>query len=66
MAEPIRQSYVHDGTEVVKTFKKAERKLKSGKIDQVVEITPKEPQQGTWKKWVREDELFEVLPDEHQ
>lgn len=66
MSEPIRQSYVHEGIEVVKTFKKAERKLKSGKVDQVVEVTPKEPQLGSWKKWVREDELFIVLPDEHQ
>lgn len=58
----MRQSYVHDGIEVVKTSKVAERKLKSGKVDQLVEITPKEPAMGTWKKWVHEADLFEVLP----
>lgn len=60
MTEPMRQTYVHDGIEIVKTGKKADRPLRRGKIDQVVEITPKDPSTGTWKKWVREVELFEI------
>lgn len=64
MAEPMRPSYVYDGVEIVKTGKMAERKLRSGKVDQLIEVTPKEPTLGTWKKWVREAELFEVLPSD--
>ena len=56
------QTYVHEGAEVIKTSKKAERKLRSGKVDQLVEVTPVDGSMGMWKRWVREDDLFEVLP----
>lgn len=57
-------SYVHEGCEVIKTSKKAERKLRSGKTEQLVEITPKDASIGSWKRWIHEEELFEVLPDD--
>lgn len=54
------ETYVHDNTEVVKTGKTAERTLKSGKVDQLIEVTPSDKMTGTWKKWVRIQELFIV------
>ena len=54
------QTYVYDNTEVKKTGRVASKQLKSGSVDQLVEITPSDPIIGAWKKWVREAELFEV------
>lgn len=54
------QTYVFENVEVRKTGRKAKNKLRSGKIDELVEITPTEQSVGSWKKWVREDVLFEV------
>lgn len=53
-------TYVYENIEVRKTGRKAERKLKSGKVDVVIEITPMDQTIGSWKKWVVEDALFEV------
>ena len=53
-------SFVYENGEVVKTGRRAERKVRSGKVDELVEITPKDATTGSWKKWVREDELYEV------
>lgn len=52
--------YVYDNVEVVKTGRSAQKPLRSGKVDELFEITPVEHIDGTWKKWVREIELFEV------
>lgn len=52
--------YVYDNVEVIKTGRSAKKPLRSGKIDELFEITPVETMDGTWKKWVREIELFEV------
>lgn len=54
------QRYVYDNVEVVKTGRTAKKALRSGKVDELVEITPVESMDGTWKKWVRDVELFEV------
>jgi hypothetical protein len=62
MTDDCEKTYVYDNTEITKTGRKAERPLRSGKVDQLVEITPKDSSVGGWKKWVREDDLFEVLP----
>lgn len=53
-------TYVHEGIEVQKTGRVASKKLASGKVDILVEITPTLQQVGVWKKWVREHELFLV------
>lgn len=52
--------YVYDNVEVIKTGRSAKKPLRSGKVDELFEITPVETMDGTWKKWVREIELFEV------
>lgn len=54
------QTYVYDNVEVRKTGRKAQNKLRSGKIDELVEVTPVDSVCGSWRKWVREDVLFEV------
>jgi hypothetical protein len=56
----MTQTYVYDNVEVEKTGRTAAKTLKSSKVDVLVEITPTNPTQGTWKKWVRETDLFEV------
>jgi hypothetical protein len=56
----VIQTYVYQDIEVQKTGRKAERKLKSGKVDIVVEICPVDSMTGMGKKWVSEDVLFEV------
>jgi hypothetical protein len=57
-------TYVFDNIEVKKTGRTAQRTLPSKKIDQLVEITPVDDKVGTWKKWVREAELFAVGDDQ--
>lgn len=54
------QRYVYDNVEVIKTGRMAKKPLRSGKVDELFEITPAETIDGAWKKWVREIELFEV------
>lgn len=57
---PLDQTYVFENVEVRKTGRKATNKLRSGKVDELVEITPVDSSVGGWKKWVREDLLFKV------
>jgi hypothetical protein len=57
-------SYVYDGTEIKRTGKQAQKTLSSGKIDTLVEITPIHTFNGSWKKWVRESELYQVVGDD--
>ena len=59
MTDPV-QTYVYENVEVKKTGRTAQKTLKSGSVDQLVEITPVDPMVGSWKKWVRDAELFEV------
>ena len=54
------QRYVYDNVEVIKTGRTAKKPLRSGKVDELFEVTPVEAFDGTWKKWVRDGELFEV------
>jgi len=56
-------TYVFDNVEVKKTGRNAQRKLKSGKVEELFEITPVNENVGTWKKWVHEAELFAVKSD---
>lgn len=57
------KTYVYDNAEVKKTGRTASKTLKSGAKDHLVEVTPVDPMVGSWKKWVREIELFEVSQD---
>ena len=53
-------TYVYDNVEVTKTGRTANKELRSGKVDELIEITPKDTIVGAWKKWVREADLFLV------
>lgn len=57
-------TYVFDNVEIKKTGRTAKRALKSGKVDELLEITPVDENIGKWKKWVRDAELFEVKDKE--
>jgi hypothetical protein len=57
-----RSTYVYDSVEVVKTSRTASKNLSSGKKDLLIEITPAASTTGTWKKWVREIDLYEIDP----
>jgi hypothetical protein len=52
--------YVYEGVEVIKTGKKAAKELASKKIDTLYEITPSDRMVGSWKKWVRDSDLYVV------
>lgn len=58
------QTFVFDGVEVRKTGRTAKRRLTSGKEDIQVEVTPVHTTSGSWKKWARENELYEVCGDQ--
>lgn len=59
-------SYVFEGTEVRKTGRRAQREVKipgSTRIFEVIEITPV-GDDFDWKKWVKPEELYEIVDDE--
>lgn len=71
--DELKKTYVHQasGTEVKFTGRTADKELKTTKrrknegavevsITTLYEITPADPETGSWKKWVRLIELFEI------
>lgn len=66
----MSETYVYNGTEVVLTGRTAKRtiamKSPRGKvtheprIDTIHEITPADNEFGSWKKWIRIEELYEI------
>lgn len=58
----LNKTYVYDGTEVVLTGRRAQReRLRSNKVDELHEVKPQDEELGSWKKWVREVELYEII-----
>lgn len=55
--------YVYNGTEVILTGRKAEKELRR-KVDTVFEIKPADELHGSWKKWVRMNELHQIVAGE--
>ncbi len=59
-------TYVYNETEVELTGRKAAREIKGTArrkepiVDELVEITPVDKETGSWKKFVRFKELYEV------
>jgi tRNA(His) 5'-end guanylyltransferase len=51
----------NDNVEVKKTGRRAERALASKRVDEIHEITPADQRDGTWRKWVREADLFNIV-----
>lgn len=58
-SEPIK-TYLLDDIEVVHTGRTAKRKLKKERIDERVEVKPANSAEGTWTRWVRETDLYEI------
>lgn len=60
------QTFVYGEIEVRKTGRQAEKS--TGRIGGqkiiLVEITPLNPDDGTWKKWVNPNALFRITPEE--
>ena len=60
------KSYVYENTEVVLTGRRAEREIAArssrgkDRVDELVEIKPKDPEDGSWTKFVRESEMYVI------
>ena len=62
--------YIYDNTEVIKTGRIAvkQAKVKSrrsdrspGKGDTLYEIKPADSEEGSWTRWVRQADLYEII-----
>jgi len=53
-------TYLNDNVEVKLTGREAKRTLKNNKVDVRVEVTPANSTEGSWKKWVRMADLYEI------
>jgi len=53
-------TYVLGDTEVRLTGRIAARPAPGGKKQELVEVTPADDENGTWKKWVPRQSLFEI------
>ncbi len=53
-------SFVYEGVEVKKTGRIASRQGAGARMVEVVEITPVNDYDGTWKKWVAPGALFVI------
>lgn len=57
------ETYVHGEIEVKKTGRQAEKAMPGNKKMVLVEITPVNEYDGTWKKWINPQALFEIMPE---
>ena len=62
----MSSSYVYDNTEVVLTGRRAEREIGKGtrggaKVFELVEIKPKDKEDGSWTKFVKMAELYKIV-----
>lgn len=55
------ETFVHGETEVKKTGREATRPLPGGKTMTLVEITPVNDYDGTWKKFVNPNSLLTIV-----
>lgn len=55
------ETFVHGDIEVKKTGRSAEKPAPGGKKMVLVEITPANEYDGTWKKWVNPSVLFHIV-----
>lgn len=60
MANQDQTTYVYGENEVKKTGRTAKKAVAGGKFLIVEEITPANPDDGTWKKWIQPSVLFEI------
>jgi hypothetical protein len=68
MSDEATKTYVFQNTEIKLTGRTADKELKATRrtkpgtanVATLYEITPVDPLNGSWKKWVRIEELFEI------
>lgn len=53
-------TYVYNGVEVKMTGRRAKKETRRNEI-MLVEITPYNVEDGTWKRWVNPTELYEII-----
>jgi len=70
----MSETYIYDNTEVVMTGRTAVKavaktKRRSGRspvsTDRLYEVKPADPENGTWKKWVRQRDLYEIQKEDN-
>lgn len=61
------ETYIHEGVEVKLTGRTAKKtttiRTISGKVPSVnvlIEIAPVDKESGSWKKWVKKEELYKI------
>lgn len=67
-----QEQFVYNGAIVVKTGRKAKkdtealttRRTRTTTADELYEITPFDKEEGSWKKWVRLNELYTIVEDD--
>ena len=57
------KTYVLQDTEVKLTGRKANKKGVGTKVNELVEVTPADEDNGNWKKWVPMNTLFEIVEE---
>lgn len=69
------KTFVFGDLEVVLTGKKAERRIapsgrartsQKEKVFTLYEITPADKEDGSWKKWVKMSDLYEIVEGEEE
>jgi hypothetical protein len=55
-----QKTYLLDDIEVVFTGRTAKRSLKNDRIDERFEVKPSNNELGSWTKWVRITDLYEI------
>lgn len=69
----MSQQYVYNGQVVVLTGRKAKKdqeamtatRRRTTTVDELHEITPFNTEDGSWKKWVRLNELYAIIEDKN-
>jgi hypothetical protein len=59
----MMQTFILQDLEVRLTGRTASRKGPGLKVQELVEVTPVDEDQGSWKKWVPRATLFEINPE---
>jgi len=64
MTDEKKKTYLLEDTEIILTGRKAQRTLRNSKIDERFEVRPADTINGSWKKWVRMTDLYEIEEEE--
>lgn len=66
----MSETYIYDNTEVKKTGRKAVKDTKRATKrsvrsppdqDILLEVTPVDSENGSWKRWVKQADLYEII-----